>query len=142
MKKLKKIKFIVIHHSERKNNNSLKSIKESHLKKGFEDIGYHYLITKSGKILPGRSENFQGAHVYGFNKNSLGVCLTGNFDISKPSKKQIKSLITFLKIKIKKYKIKNKKILGHREFPKVTKNCPGKFVNLNEIRKNLKTKHL
>ncbi len=142
MNKLKKVKYLVVHHSQRKNNNSLQKIKKAHLKRGFEDIGYHYLITKTGKIIQGRSEKFQGAHVYNHNKNSIGICLTGNFDLNKPSKKQIESLVQILKKKIKKHKVLIKNILGHREFPKITKTCPGRFVDMNEIRNKLKQKHL
>lgn len=136
MEELKKIKFIVIHHSQRKID-STKSIKKRHLKRGWEDIGYHYVIGKRGKLYSGRSEKFIGAHVFGFNRNSIGICLIGDFDKEKPTKKQLETLTKFLKDKMKQNNIKIKDIKGHREFPNVTKSCPGKFVNLQEIRKNL-----
>ena len=134
MKPLKKIKFIVIHHSQRKID-SLKRIKDFHIKiRGWDDVGYHFLIGKNGKIYKARSEKFIGAHVYGYNKNSLGICLIGNFDEELPNKKQIQTLIKLLKQKTKKFKIPIKNILGHREFPNTTKTCPGKFVDMDEIR--------
>lgn len=137
MQLLKKIKFIAVHHSQRKID-SVKRIRDLHVKiNKWEDIGYHWLIDKKGKLCKGRSEKFIGAHVYGHNKNSLGVCLIGNYDEEKPTKKQIQTLIKFLKEKTKKYKIPVKNILGHREFPDVTKTCPGKFVDMDEIRKNV-----
>ncbi len=137
MQPLKKIKFIAVHHSQRKID-SVKRIKNLHIKiNKWEDIGYHYLIGKNGKIYKGRSEKFIGAHIYGHNKNSLGICLIGNFDEELPAKKQIQTLIKFLKQKIKKHKISVKNILGHREFPNVAKTCPGKFVNLDEIRRSV-----
>ena len=86
MEPLKKIKFIAVHHSQRKID-SLKRIKDFHIRiNKWEDIGYHYLIDKKGKIYVGRSEKFIGAHVFGHNKNSLGICLIGNFDEEKPAK--------------------------------------------------------
>ncbi len=134
MEPLKKIRFVAVHHSQRKID-SLKRIKNLHMKTyGWEDIGYHYLIDKKGKIHIGRSKKFTGAHVYGHNKNSLGICLIGNFDEEHPTKEQISTLIKFLKNKIKKYQIPIKNILGHREFPGVTKTCPGKFVDMGELR--------
>jgi len=137
MEPLKKIKFIAVHHSQRKID-SLKRIKDFHIRiNKWEDIGYHYLIDKKGKIYVGRSEKFIGAHVFGHNKNSLGICLIGNFDEEKPAKKQIQTLIKFLKNKIKKHKIPIKNILGHREFPEITKTCPGKFMDMDKIRKVL-----
>jgi len=133
MQPLKKIKFIVIHHCQR-DVDSPKEIKKRHLARGFEDIGYHYLIGKKGKLYKARNEKFQGAHVFKHNKNSIGICLIGNLDKKLPTKKQIQTLIKFLKNKTKKLKIPVKNILGHKEFPNVIKTCPGKFLDLNEIR--------
>ena len=137
MEPLKKVKFIAVHHSQRKID-SVKRIKNLHIKiRGWEDIGYHYLIDKKGKIYFGRSEKFIGAHVFGYNKNSIGLCLIGNFDEEKPTKKQIQTLIKFLKEKVRKFKIPIKNILGHREFLNVTKTCPGKFIDMEKIRRML-----
>ncbi|MBI2004374.1 N-acetylmuramoyl-L-alanine amidase [Candidatus Pacearchaeota archaeon] len=134
MQLLKKIKFIAVHHSQRKID-SLKRIKDLHINKyGWEDIGYHYLIDKKGKIQKGRNEKFIGAHVFGHNKNSLGICLIGNFDEEKPAKKQIQTLLKFLKNKIKKHHLNKKNILGHREFSGAAKTCPGKFIDMNKVR--------
>ena len=135
MEPLKQVKFIAVHHSQRKIDSS-KRIKDFHIKiRGWEDIGYHFLIGKNGKLYKGRSEKFIGAHVYGHNKNSIGICLIGNFDEEQPTKQQIQNLIKFLKQKTKEYKIPTKNIFGHREFPNVTKTCPGKFVDMDLIRK-------
>ena len=134
MEPLKKVNFIAVHHSQRKID-SVKRIRDLHIKiNKWEDIGYHYLIDKKDKIHVGRSEKFIGAHVFGHNKNSVGICLIGNFDEEKPTKAQIRTLIKFLKNKIKKFKIPIKNILGHREFSGVTKTCPGKFVDMGKIR--------
>ena len=134
MEPLKKVNFIAVHHSQRKID-SIKRIRDLHIRiNKWEDIGYHYLIDKKGKIHVGRSEKFIGAHVFGHNKNSVGICLIGNFDEEKPTKKQIKTLINFLKERIKQYKIRKEDILGHREFSGVTKTCPGKFMDMEKIR--------
>ena len=137
MEKLEKVEYLVIHHSQREKD-SPRFIKKRHLKRGWEDIGYHYVITKRGRLAKGRSKKYIGAHVKGHNRNSLGICLIGNFDKEFPTKKQLKKLIKFLKKLSKKYNIKNKNIVGHREFKGVTKTCPGKNIDLNKIRKTLK----
>lgn len=102
MQLLTKIKFIVIHHTHR-DVDSISKIKKLHIKKyGWEEVGYHYVIgngnktSVDGKIYSARSEKFIGAHVYGFNKNSLGIALIGNLDKHKPTEKQIKNLIKLL----------------------------------------------
>ena len=138
MLSLTKISKIVIHHSH-DDNHTLQSIKNLHVfQNNWEDIGYHWIIDKNGNLLQGRSETFQGAHVFGHNENSIGICLIGNLDEYKPTQKQFEILINFLKDKIKQYQLKPKNILGHNEFPNVTKTCPGKFLDLNEIRELIK----
>ena len=140
MDPLNKVEIIVIHHSQREND-SPDFIKKRHIEnRKWEDTGYHFLIsngtrgTMDGELHVGRSEKLMGAHVYGHNRNSIGICLIGNFDNKKPSKKQMKTLKEFLKEKMKKYGIKPEKILGHREFEGVTKTCPGKMVDMGEVR--------
>lgn len=43
----------------------------------WRDIGYHYVIRRSGAIETGRNEAVAGAHTRGHNYDSLGVCLVG-----------------------------------------------------------------
>jgi len=44
---------------------------------GWDDIGYHYVITRNGEIEPGRPVGIAGAHVRGHNDHTIGVCLIG-----------------------------------------------------------------
>jgi N-acetylmuramoyl-L-alanine amidase len=44
---------------------------------GWADIGYHYVIRRSGLIERGRPDEVVGAHVQGHNANSIGVCIVG-----------------------------------------------------------------
>ena len=137
MEPLKEIKFLVIHHSQR-DIDSPKDIKKRHIKRGWETIGYHYLIKKDGKISKGRSKKYVGAHVLGHNKSSLGICLIGNLDESLPTMKQLKTLFKLLRKLSKKYKVPVENILGHREFSNVTKTCPGNLVRMDLIRNAIK----
>ncbi|MCK5446373.1 MAG: N-acetylmuramoyl-L-alanine amidase [Rhodospirillaceae bacterium] len=50
----------------------------------WSDIGYHYIIRRDGIIETGRDldndgniDEEIGAHAYGFNANSLGICMVG-----------------------------------------------------------------
>lgn len=45
--------------------------------RGWSDIGYHKLIDRDGTIYDGRPEHRQGAHVRGYNKDTLAVALFG-----------------------------------------------------------------
>ena len=137
MEPLLKIEKIVVHHSER-DSDCVEFIQVRHKKRGFEDIGYHFVIEKDGTLKKGRNEKFIGAHVFGFNQNSIGICLIGNFDENLPTEKQIKTLLKFLKKKLKEYGLDAKDVLGHREFQGVKKTCPGKNVDMDELRSKLK----
>jgi uncharacterized protein YaiE (UPF0345 family) len=55
------------------------SIRDYHVnEKGWDDIGYHYVITYYGEIQQGRPLDYWGAHCKGQNKKSIGICVTGN----------------------------------------------------------------
>jgi N-acetylmuramoyl-L-alanine amidase len=52
-------------------------IDQWHRKRGYRRIGYHYVIRRSGALQLGRPEHEIGAHVAGYNKASIGICLVG-----------------------------------------------------------------
>lgn len=87
-----KLNTVIVHHSASPDV-SAKKIKQWHLDRGWKDIGYHFVIRKSGAIEVGRPWNEQGAHAKGRNENSIGICITGNFEKHYPTKEQIESLI-------------------------------------------------
>jgi len=48
--------------------------------KGWADLGYHYLIDPSGRLIEGRPMKAQGAHAYKKNNiGNIGICVIGNF---------------------------------------------------------------
>ena len=75
----KKIKYLVVHCSDTSDNEDIgaKEIHQLHISFGWDGIGYHKVIRKNGLTENGRPEFWIGAHVYGFNTESLGVCLIG-----------------------------------------------------------------
>ena len=117
---ISKVTYIVVHCSddEFKLHNAI-DIHKLHLSFGWDGIGYHKVIKRNGVIELGRPEYWVGAHVYGFNKNSLGVCLIGKNNFTK---KQFSSLKYVLRNWKKKYPSAN--ILGHRDFKNTQKTCP------------------
>ncbi len=48
-----------------------------HIQRGFDTVGYHYVIRRTGELETGRPETAVGAHVRGHNANSIGICLAG-----------------------------------------------------------------
>lgn len=43
----------------------------------YRDIGYHYVIRRSGLVETGRELHVSGAHVGGHNNDSIGICIVG-----------------------------------------------------------------
>ena len=127
---MRKINKIVIHHSQ--SRKTFDEIKKLHVNKyKWNDIGYHFVIDKDGNVLNGRDINKIGAHVYGYNEDSLGICLIGNFDVEFPNHLQLNSLSILIKDLKSKFDIKEIKM--HRDFPNVAKTCPGKNFNINML---------
>ena len=74
------VKFIVIHCSDspQDRGDDASTIDRWHREKGWDMIGYHKVILEDGVVENGRPEWMPGAHVYGYNQKSVGVCLIGN----------------------------------------------------------------
>lgn len=52
-------------------------IDQWHREKGWDGIGYHYVIRRNGEVEPGRPVSRAGAHTKGHNATTIGVCLVG-----------------------------------------------------------------
>lgn len=59
---------------------SVKEIDGWHRQRGFNGIGYHYVVSLDGTVHAGRPLQEAGAHCRGHNKNSIGVCYIGGCD--------------------------------------------------------------
>ena len=121
MLKKENVKFLIIHCSDTSDSNNINAsvIHNMHLGFGWDGIGYHKVILRSGKVENGRPEFWIGAHVKGKNEQSLGVCLIGK---NKFTRNQFSSLKNVL-LKWKK-KYPNAEIIGHRDAIKTKKTCP------------------
>jgi len=130
---------IIIHCSASKWG-SAAEIREWHMARGWIDGGYHYDILNGwakpdyylpaldGSIEVGRridgdifvEGKEKGAHAYGFNSNSIGICLIG-IDYFTPN--QFSSLFALVSSLMKKFGIDAKDVQGHYELD-THKTCP------------------
>ena len=122
--------MIIIHCSDTtpKMDIGAKEIKHWHVNEnGWDDIGYHLVIKRDGSYEQGRPFDINGAHAFGFNHRSIGVCMVGgrnhsggpeaNFTLDQYE--SLKYIVKYLKSL---YPIEM--VLGHRDLPGVTKACP------------------
>lgn len=129
---MNKVKYLVIHHAggttsnplEDTSNQTFEIINAYHKSLGWGGCGYHYVIEKNGKVTQGRKENEEGAHTIGHNKESIGICVIGNFDVTLPTEAQISSLKTLLGVLKMRYDVP---IVPHRHF--ANKSCYGRNLS-------------
>jgi len=103
------------------------------------DIGYHFGIEKiksRHEILIGRMMKDQGAHVRGWNRDSLGILFIGNFDKKPPPEEQWKLGLNLVSTLCSVFLIPLNNVYGHREFDP-NKTCPGTAFDLNLFRSQL-----
>lgn len=119
---------IILHHADAKNC-SAEDIHRWHLNNGWAGAGYHFLVRKDGKVYRLRPEDKVGAHAYGSNYNSIGICFEGNYmeeDMPETQKEAGKELVTYLK---NKYGIST--VQRHRDV--CATSCPGDKFPFDEI---------
>lgn len=102
-------------------------IREWHKARGWDDIGYAAVIRRNGNIEFGRPFDAVGAHVAGHNSHTVGVCLAGGVDANGKAEdnftpEQYLSLRQLIQILMKVYP--GSRVMGHRDFPAVNKDCP------------------
>lgn len=102
----------------------LNSVRQSHLKEGWADIGYHYVIDPQGRVWEGRPLTFQGAHVKDHNEHNIGVMCMGNFEQQRPTSNQIASLDGFVAVLMRRHRIPVNRVYTHQEIMKTL--CPGR----------------
>lgn len=89
--------------------------------RGWVDVGYHFFISKNGVLFNGRSEDIIGAHVRGHNRDSIGICLSGERGL--PTAEQEKTLESICKDLCKRYALSKMDIIGHNDLDN-KKTCP------------------
>lgn len=121
---LKDITIIVLHcsDSDYQQHDNIETIRDWHRAQGFDDVGYHYVVTKSGRVEIGRPLTTVGAHVKGHNFESVGICLTGAHQFSDAQFASAARLIDHLVDVLPSLKTQYG-IVAHRIFNK-NKTCP------------------
>lgn len=96
-------------------------IDQWHRDRGWNGIGYHYVIRRDASVEQGRPDDVQGSHVKGFNNLTIGVCLVGGhkgFDYTRGQMEALERLLNSLLLKYKRARV-----TGHRDLD-AYKECP------------------
>ena len=146
---MRDINEIILHYSYSNFGNAA-LIDEWHRSRGWSGIGYHYVILNpypnaesfrlhrpqfwlDGVVEIGRPLDAVGAHSYGFNTNSIGICLIGKELFTYQQFQSLATLISDLKNDFPEFKI-----YGHYELQDTSrppKSCPN--LDMDCVRKIL-----
>ena len=129
MTKREKTEDIFLHHTACKEA-TVEEIHQWHLNNGWSGIGYHLYVKKDGSIYEGRALEMVGAHAYGSNYNSIGICCEGNFEVEQMTDEQVNSVRWLLNTYLKE-KYGNLKVRKHSDVCKTS--CPGKNYRFDEV---------
>lgn len=124
---MRQINEIIVHCTATKEGQNFKvdDINRWHKQRGWNMIGYHYVVYLDGTIHQGRSEDQIGAHCLKHNTNSIGVVYVGGLDTegrpkdtrTEAQEKGLRQILTELKRKYPKASIHS-----HKDF--APKACP------------------
>ena len=131
-RKPNQIKFIIFHYTGMKRESrAIERLTNPEFM-----VSCHYLIKNNGEIVVMVPDLYEAWHAgisswknfISLNKNSIGIEISNpghNSNYKKFSKKQIQSIKKISKFLIKRYKIKQKNILGHSDIAPRRKKDPG-----------------
>lgn len=115
---------------------SLETIRKWHLERGWNDIGYHYVVHPDGVIEAGRPEAKVGSHVAGHNTGTLGIVYVGGVTADGKTPKDTRTaaqkaaLLDLAKALIDKYPAITK-VIGHNQY--AAKACPSFDVRADPL---------
>jgi len=103
-------------------------------------LAYHFVIGNGSETADGQIEvaerwrrQIQGGHVRSetYNQNSIGICLVGNFERSRPTKKQMKAAVEL--VDHLKYELLggHPDLLLHRDIQETV--CPGRYFPEKDV---------
>lgn len=130
-RRLEEIKRTILHNSGVSVLQDIEVIHNYHKDtRGYAGIGYHFYVKKNGEIYKGRPLEWEGAHAYGSNYDSIGICAEGDYnieDMPEVQKNAIIGLIAYLKERCKNLNV----VQAHRDV--CATSCPGNKFPFDEI---------
>jgi LysM repeat protein len=133
----RKWKYVVIHHSGTSTGNAQIFEYYHRRVRGMENgMAYHFVIgngadSQDGKIEVGLrwKKQLQGGHLRSEEQNevAIGICLVGDFNRSRPTRRQIASLIELTTYLRQRQSPQDLRFVVHRDINVRPTDCPGKF---------------
>lgn len=140
---------IIIHHSATEKGNAAIFDKDHRINHGWDGIGYDFVIGNGTDSTDGQVEvtfrwrrQITGAHCKTpenwANEDGIGICLVGNFNNSRPTERQMQSLVSLTRFLKNRYGISNSHIYGHGTTPGAhVTDCPGSMFPMARFKSML-----
>lgn len=132
------VTHLVVHTLAFRGDATVEDVDRWHKERGWSGIGYHRYFRRNGWVYEGRPLDRWGAHVSGWNHQSIGYAFEGHGDYEDFTDAQKSS---FYREALKDFhrfpNLAIYRVVGHREFPGVAKTCPGLEVDMDELRASL-----
>lgn len=134
---------MAIHHTETPTNDTLspqarlRQIQSYHMDvRGWCDIGYHYLVSRDGRLWEGRPGHLRGAHAgAGNNTGNIGISVMGSHDGTPITAQQLSNISGLVRGLADQHDVvlDRSHVKGHREYKPTS--CPGNalFAQLDQI---------
>lgn len=131
--------WLTVHHTVTPTNDSMtpeqrmRQIQNYHIdSNGWCDIGYHFVVSRDGRIWQGRaSHDHSAAHVGGHNTNNIGISFMGSFHIDQVPGAMIEGtapLFAWFRDNYGIPLVRHERVRGHREWSGQSTACPGDFL--------------
>lgn len=121
-RKVDEIRLIVVHHSATPSGTP-RAFARFHVEmRGWPGIGYHFVVGKKGELWRTNALTTVSYHARGHNRESVGVCLVGDFTETAPPAVQLAALEGLLRWLVA--KLPGRPIVFHRDVVPTT-TCPG-----------------
>ncbi|KAL3892000.1 hypothetical protein ACJMK2_004240 [Sinanodonta woodiana] len=120
----KTVSIVFIHHTVTSRcvftslcTKEVKKIQNYHMDtKGWDDIGYSFLVGEDGRAYEARGWDRVGAHTYGWNDVAISIAVLGNFNKVLPSEYALQAINSLIQCGIRKGKLKQDyKLYGQRD---------------------------
>lgn len=133
---MRQIKTIVVHHSASpRDATSVERVRLWHMRdRGWDDIGYHYVVTRDGLRL-GRPVHKVGAHCYGHNASSVGVCVLGDYTREPMDLWSWSTLVSVVCDLLDQYGLTVDDVEGHGGMKGAATECPG--FDVDQLREDV-----
>ncbi len=141
-------KYIDIHHSATRRGNA-KMFERYHRMRGMRNgLAYHFVIDngtcgrRDGQLEIGSrwKKQLPGGHCRQryVNEVGIGICLVGDFNKTRPTTRQMRTLVKLVQELMKRYKIPVKNVVGHGKIKGEKSQCPGRYFPWNDFYLHLK----